>query len=377
MSIRKKAFLITPIGEPDTETRIHADRMYTKVFKPLSVENNFSIDYALSTTATGTVTDKIFKAILESDVVIADTVGVNRNVFYEMGMAHALNKYVIIINPIGNKPPFDTQAFDRIEYNKEEFDGPNHADAINDLKIEIVKRFISLESKNASNQGVRPFDSILKDTFDYKMNTIETWIKDLKESFTMDGKTSASIITEYIFGEKEAFDELTKAVNSATDSVKTTRFSPYIVKNTHEGFFEAIKNVMKRVNRFDRIYAANAPEKLEEIEGLIAANMGKNYNIYLTKFAFSFEIVIVDAKIVFIHFRESDKAQAKSNVLISATLKIHNQEVAREFGKIFNSITDDALIEIACKNISFANAGEKIKEIQKKFEEGLEYFQAK
>ena len=114
MSIRKKAFLITPIGEPDTETRIHADRMYTKVFKPLAAENNFSIDYALSTTATGTVTDKIFKAILESDVVIADTVGTNRNVFYEMGIAHALNKYVIIINPKGNKPPFDTQAFDRI-----------------------------------------------------------------------------------------------------------------------------------------------------------------------------------------------------------------------------------------------------------------------
>jgi hypothetical protein len=62
--------------------------------------------------------DKIRQEIQEADVVIADCTGRNANVFYELGMAHMLNKLVLLItgDPI-EEAPSDVRAFEYIRYN--------------------------------------------------------------------------------------------------------------------------------------------------------------------------------------------------------------------------------------------------------------------
>lgn len=65
------------------------------------------------------VLDKIAEYIRQADVVIADCSGRNPNVFYELGMAHALGKPVILLTSDEiEQAPADIRAFEFISYAK-------------------------------------------------------------------------------------------------------------------------------------------------------------------------------------------------------------------------------------------------------------------
>lgn len=52
----------------------------------------------------------IIKCIVEARVVVANIDGRNANVFYELGIAHALNKPTILISKVDSPVPFDVQG---------------------------------------------------------------------------------------------------------------------------------------------------------------------------------------------------------------------------------------------------------------------------
>lgn len=58
----------------------------------------------------------IVEGIDQADVVIADLTGLNANVFYELGLAHAMNKKVICITQDIGELPFDLKSYRTIEY---------------------------------------------------------------------------------------------------------------------------------------------------------------------------------------------------------------------------------------------------------------------
>lgn len=58
----------------------------------------------------------IVQGIMNADVVIADLTNLNANVFYELGLAHALNKKTIIITQNIDELPFDIKAYRVNEY---------------------------------------------------------------------------------------------------------------------------------------------------------------------------------------------------------------------------------------------------------------------
>lgn len=61
------------------------------------------------------IVDDIFKTIMQSAIVISDITGMNPNVFYETGLAHARNRQVILIAQ-DRKFPFDIQSYRVIKY---------------------------------------------------------------------------------------------------------------------------------------------------------------------------------------------------------------------------------------------------------------------
>jgi hypothetical protein len=66
---------------------------------------------------TGTVLDKIAEYIKKADVIVADCSGRNPNVFYELGLAHALDKPVILISSEpAEDAPTDIRAFELVSY---------------------------------------------------------------------------------------------------------------------------------------------------------------------------------------------------------------------------------------------------------------------
>jgi hypothetical protein len=68
---------------------------------------------------TGPLLDKIVDYIRQSDVIIADCSARNPNVFYELGMAHALAKPVVLITSDEvEEAPTDVRAFEFVSYSR-------------------------------------------------------------------------------------------------------------------------------------------------------------------------------------------------------------------------------------------------------------------
>lgn len=66
---------------------------------------------------TGSIHFKMFHGIFEADVAIVDITSLNANVFYELGIRHALNKHVtLIIRKAGSPIPFNINGLTTIEY---------------------------------------------------------------------------------------------------------------------------------------------------------------------------------------------------------------------------------------------------------------------
>ena len=77
----------------------------------------FTAEVSKDLATPGTVTDQIWQGIRRSDVVVADISGHNPNVFYELGLAHALGKEVVLITQPGEKSPFDISTARLLPYN--------------------------------------------------------------------------------------------------------------------------------------------------------------------------------------------------------------------------------------------------------------------
>ena len=65
----------------------------------------------------GWIHSKMFEYIFSADVAVVDITSLNPNVFYELGVRHALKKSVtILIRKSGTPTPFNIQGFQMLEY---------------------------------------------------------------------------------------------------------------------------------------------------------------------------------------------------------------------------------------------------------------------
>lgn len=84
------------------------------------------------------ITDVIFSYIESAKLLIADLTSKNPNVFYELGLAHAMNKPVILIARTSKDVPFDVAGIRYIEYS---------VDNLDMLKQELEKTITTLLSR--------------------------------------------------------------------------------------------------------------------------------------------------------------------------------------------------------------------------------------
>jgi len=67
--------------------------------------------------ATGKIVDQVWTGIQAAKVLVAELTGRNPNVFYELGLAHALQKPVVLVSSNEKDVPFDVQHIRVIYYN--------------------------------------------------------------------------------------------------------------------------------------------------------------------------------------------------------------------------------------------------------------------
>lgn len=81
--------------------------IYNEIVKPVVEQFGLTCVRADNLYRSKPIMEDIWKFLNEARIVIADVTGKNPNVFYEIGLAHAIGKEVIIISQTIDDIPFD------------------------------------------------------------------------------------------------------------------------------------------------------------------------------------------------------------------------------------------------------------------------------
>ena len=97
--VGKKCFVIMPFGQKEdlNGKLIDFDKIYLDFIKDVVADLGMECVRCDEIGEAGSIHSKMFEHIYEADVAVVDTTALNANVFYELGIRHALNKHVTIL----------------------------------------------------------------------------------------------------------------------------------------------------------------------------------------------------------------------------------------------------------------------------------------
>ncbi|RYZ21851.1 MAG: DUF4071 domain-containing protein [Chitinophagaceae bacterium] len=126
MPFRKKQY--QPAGS-GTSVTIDFDAVYEQIIRPAIEDAGMEPMRADKEELQGSIHKPMFERIILSEYVVADLTGANANVFYELGIRHAVKPWTTVSIFAGNSPiPFDLSAFRALPYDFSEAEGlPNAA----------------------------------------------------------------------------------------------------------------------------------------------------------------------------------------------------------------------------------------------------------
>jgi hypothetical protein len=133
VSLTNSCFVIMPFS-PTYQTE------YERIIRPAAEAAGLACVRADEIYSRPQITADIWKSLRSARVVIAELTGRNTNVFYEVGLAHALGKPVIIITRNEDDVPFDLKALRYLYYNIDDpFWGENLKKALTDMLQNLLK----------------------------------------------------------------------------------------------------------------------------------------------------------------------------------------------------------------------------------------------
>ena len=105
--------------------------VYSRFIEPI-FKSDFKVGRAKDIESQRNILQDILEGIETSDLIIADLTGLNANVFYELGLAHAFNRKVILLTQDIEEVPFDLMSYRLIEYS-------THFVRIEDARTELTE----------------------------------------------------------------------------------------------------------------------------------------------------------------------------------------------------------------------------------------------
>ena len=112
----RRCFVISPIGQPGPDVRDHIDDLFRYVIQPAMDELGFMPHPADHDNQVGRISEQMFRSILSDDLCVAVLTFRNPNVFYELAVAQAAARPVVILSQRGTPLPFDITDLRVIEY---------------------------------------------------------------------------------------------------------------------------------------------------------------------------------------------------------------------------------------------------------------------
>lgn len=135
----KVCFVISPIGDADSETRKRSDQVLKHVVRPAVTTCGYKAVRADEIDKPGMITSQVIQHVVNDPLVVADLTERNPNVFYELAIRHALRKPLVQIIRKGESIPFDVAGTRTIYVDHKDLDSVEAA------KSEIIDQVKALE----------------------------------------------------------------------------------------------------------------------------------------------------------------------------------------------------------------------------------------
>lgn len=121
----RECFVISPIGQPGSEMRMHANAVHEFIIEPAFdiVEKNLGVRFVAARADHklhhGNIVSEVIDRILKDDIIISVLSFARHNVYYELGIAHAAGRRPILLlaNDQKDDLPFDISQDGYIGYN--------------------------------------------------------------------------------------------------------------------------------------------------------------------------------------------------------------------------------------------------------------------
>ena len=150
MSDEKSFFVISPIGEFQSETRKRSDQVLKHVIRPAVLERGYQAIRADGMDKPGLITSQVLQHVVNDALVVADLTERNRNVFYELAVRHATGKPLIQLMKSGEQIPFDVAQTRTI------FVDHRDLDSVAEAKAKIGEQIAELESDPSATETPIP-----------------------------------------------------------------------------------------------------------------------------------------------------------------------------------------------------------------------------
>lgn len=144
MQPTKECFIITPIGQTNSDVRRMADGVIQAAIIPVLTEMGFAPIVPHEMSAPGSIEKFIIQKILSCDLVIANLTYLNPNVMYELAVRHASGKPVVCIAESSTTLPFDVHSQRTLPYTDDMF-------GVNELKAKLPGYINDAMTKQPSN----------------------------------------------------------------------------------------------------------------------------------------------------------------------------------------------------------------------------------
>ena len=113
---KKICFVIMPFSDTNTCSKKQWTEVFETMIKPAIDESDFHYECFRASLDIGNIIKDILINLNRADIVIADLTDRNPNVFYELGVRHALKNATILITQDIKHVPFDLQHYALVEY---------------------------------------------------------------------------------------------------------------------------------------------------------------------------------------------------------------------------------------------------------------------
>ncbi|PHC10783.1 hypothetical protein COE99_05090 [Bacillus toyonensis] len=234
----KTCFIITPIGDDQSDIRRAADGVIDAVIVPALCEMGFdeeNIKVAHRMPSPGSINKQVISSVLECDLAVANLTNLNPNVMYELAIRHAARKPVVQICQKGTRLPFDITEERTIFYTN---DMAGVIELNNNFKDMVAEAIVDEEPDNPIYRVVES-NSIMKnvdetDPSRYMLNRIDS----LENNFSD------------LINTLNSSNRKSNIVSNITDSAMSKSRKKFEFKVQFDGSIISLEEVYRLVHKF-------------------------------------------------------------------------------------------------------------------------------